>query len=257
MSQANTLSFVPTVFAGVGEETAFVEAGRVWDCCHWQPGSVRATPTQPEVEAACEAVARLHGLWASQIEVGLCPGIHNRLRIISETEPLLLAGPDALPTVSFSLDPLLRRALKISASLAPRAKSALHPWAQKRFRLQPCVRDLRAEHVLLENATVVGIIDFGAMGIDHPAVDLARLLDDFAGDDERLFQVGLASYRRMREDFADSDDFVHLLAVSGAVCSVLGWLVRLIVRREPILDQSAILVRVSQRIARIERISHI
>ena len=50
------------------------------------------------------------------------------------------------------------------------------------------------------------------------------------------------------------DDFVELLSRSGAVCSVLGWLARLVVRRERISDAARIRARLGELIARIKAV---
>lgn len=256
LARAAHLPFVPAVFPGAGGETVFVESGRVWDCCEWKLGAPRVNPTPAEVEAACEAVARLHEAWAGSPHVGPCPGVLNRLRVLAENEPLLRAEPDSLPPVAPPLDPLLRRAVGAAKRLAPQATKSLQPWADREFTLQPCVRDLRAEHVLFEGARVEGIIDFGAMAVDSPAVDLARLLGEYA-ETGALFSAGLAAYRRVRPSFDAPDEFVHLLARVGGVCSLLGWLVRLIVRREPVLDAAAIGSRLARLVARVEQISRL
>ena len=256
MSRAGHLPFIPMVFAGVGRETTCVEAGRLWDCCRWQPGDPLIAPMPADVESACEAVAQLHLAWGADAgtRCGPCPGVLNRLRILSENESLLLAGPDGLPPISPQLDPLLRQAVRGAASAAPLAAAALQPWATRILTLQPCVRDLRGDHVLFERNSVSGIIDFGAIGIDHPAVDLARLLIDYTQRDESLFAVGIAAYRRVRGEFEVPDEFVRLLSRSGAVCSVLGWLVRLVVRREAVLDFRPILSRLEPLVVGMARL---
>ena len=204
---------------------------------------------------ACEAVARLHTAWSDATQLGPCPGVRNRLRALVENEPLLFAGPDGLPSVSPHLDPLLRHAVATAACAAPLAVRALRPWEHRTFALHPCVRDLRGEHVLFESGCVGGIIDYGAAAIDHPAVDLARLLDDFAGPDDALFDVGLSAYRGVQSAFETPDDLVRLLARTGATCSVLGWLVRLVVRREPPADPFAVAARLGSLVARVDRIA--
>jgi homoserine kinase type II len=205
------------------------------------------------VEAACEAVAALHLAWGAEAQRGPCPGVRNRLRILAEHEPLLLAGPNALPSVSPQLDLLLRRAVAAVGRLAPHAANALHSWAGREFWLQPCARDLRAEHVLFDGDRVTGIIDFGATAVDSPAVDLARLLGDYPAEGEAFFGAGLAAYRRIRGEFDLPDEFVRLLAQSGAVCSVLGWLTRLVIRREPAFDEASIHSRLAQLVGRLEQ----
>lgn len=254
MACAEHLPFVPGVLRGADGTTIAVEGGTAWDCCRWMPGAPRAQPTTAEVAAACEAVARLHDAWASESQRGPCPGVANRLRALTENEPLLRAGPRALPPVSPLLDMLLRRAVEVAARTAPLAARALEPWARHTFTLHPCVRDLRGEHVLFEGGRVSGVIDFGAAAVDHAAVDLARLLGDFAGEDAARFGAGLSAYRGARPAFDAPDVFVRVLSRTGVVCSVLGWLVRLVVRREPASDPATIFARLHQLLARLERI---
>lgn len=211
-------------------------------------------PTPAEIEVACEAVWRLHEVWAASAEVGPCPGVRNRLRILKENEPLLHAGSDALPPIAPQLDPLLCRTVSVASRLAPQAADALQLWAHRNFVLHPCIRDLRAEHILFDENRVAGVIDFGAIGVDSPAVDLARLLDDYAVANGSLFATGLAAYRRACDMFDVPDELVLLLARSGAVCSLLGWLVRLVVRREPISDTASIASRLARLLVRVEQI---
>jgi homoserine kinase type II len=250
-SRAGRLPFVPSVFAGEGGETAFAEAGRVWDCCRWQPGEPRAAPATAEAEAAGEAVARLHLAWEGESRRGPCPAVRNRLQILAENEPLLRAGPGALPPVAPELDPLLRRALLAVRRVARSVAGALEAWSQFEFPLQPCLRDLRAEHVLFAGGRVAGLIDFGAAAVDWPAVDLARLLLDWP---EVPPPAALAGYRRARPHFDAPGDSVQVLLDSGAACSVLGWLARLAVRREAVPDAGAIASRLARLVARAERI---
>ena len=257
IARAAHLPFVPRVFAGAGGHTVFVEAGRVWDCVRWMPGAPRSTPTTEEVARACEAVAQLHSAWAFAPKPGPCPGVLNRLRVLEENAPLLAAGPKALPPVAQHLDALLQRALTVSARLAPLVTRSLRVWGEHTFALQPCVRDLRGEHVLFEDARVSGIIDFGAANVDHPAGDIARLLTDFAGTDETLFSVGVNAYRGARPAFDAPDEFVRVLARSGAVCSLIGWLVRFAVRREVFADPLAVAARLDSLLVRVEEFSHI
>jgi homoserine kinase type II len=74
---------------------------------------------------------------------------------------------------------------------------------------------------------VTGIVDYGAMAIDHPAVDLARLLGDYAEDSHDLFVRGLRAYRDAAGHFDSSEEFPILLAKTGALGSAINWLRRL------------------------------
>lgn len=251
MTAVGRLPFVPRVYG------LFEHDGGVWDCTQLMPGAPRTAPTVAEAAQACTAVAELHSAWAErEPRRGPCPGARNRIRVLSENEALLRAGPNALPKVNARLDPLLRDGASVVARVAPLALAALRSWEGREFALHPCARDLRGEHVLFSDGGVSGLIDYGAAGIDHAAGDLARLLGDYAESDAALFDVGLSAYRAARPALDAPDEFVRLLTDSGAVCSVLGWLVRLVVRREPIADAGAAFARLSQLLSRTERIAH-
>ncbi len=254
VARAAHLPFIPEVLPGAGGTTAVAADGRLWDCSRWMPGAPRRHPTAAELAAACTAVARLHRAWAADAGRGPCPGVLNRLRILAETEPLVRGGPAALPAVNPRLDPLLRRAVAAAARLAPAAARALEPWARRPLALRPCVRDLRGEHVLYDGGRVTGLVDFGAAAVDHPAVDLARFLGDAA--EEGASAAALGAYRAAGG--ADvADDFVRLLAHTGNVCAALGWVVRVVVRREPAGPADAVAARLAGVLDRLDRIARI
>jgi homoserine kinase type II len=248
MRRAAHLPFVPEVLRGEGGGLV-IEGDDVWDCCRWVPGAPLAHPTEAEVARACEAVARLHGAWAGESHRGPAPGVRNRLAILRENADLLRAGPGALPPVSPLLDPLLRRAVEVVARAAPHAARALEVWADVPLALQPCVRDLRADHVLFDGGAVRGVIDFGAAAVDHPAVDLARLLGDYGAH----IDAGLAEYRAARPGFETPNELVALLTHTGLLGSALGWVVRLAVRRERAGSPDAVAARVESLLEKIAR----
>ncbi len=258
LSQAAHLSFVPTVFKSVRKQSAVLVDGRVWDACRWLPGTPCEVPTVAEVRAACTAVAQIHLCWPALEDRRPCRGVVARLAILTDHRALLDDWNHTLPPFVPELDPLLRRAVQEVLRVADSATAVLRSWAAWPLPVRPCVRDLRGEHVLFEAERVTGIVDYGAMAVDHPAVDLARLLDDYASSDDNLFGEGLDAYRKEGAPLSLEvpDKFVRLLANTGAVCSILGWLVRFFVRREPVLRPAATAVRLWELLARVEHITH-
>ncbi len=256
LSRATHLPFVPTAYTSARKQRAVLVDGQYWDACRWMPGTPRAAPTVVEVRAACVAVARLHLCWPVLEDRRPCRAVAARLRIISDHRALLDEWNRGLPPFVSELDPLLRRAVREVTRLADNATAALRSWLVQPLPRQPCVRDLRGEHVLFEEARVTGIIDYGAMAVDHPAVDLARLLDDYAAYDGTLFDIGLAAYREAGSLLDVPNEFVRLLANTGVVCSIMGWLVRFFVRREPVLRPVAIATRLGELVTRVEQITH-
>jgi homoserine kinase type II len=76
---------------------------------------------------------------------------------------------------------------------------ALHePLSLLSFSLQPCLRDVWHDHILFTGEQVTGVIDFGAMDVDTPACDVARLLGGLVGDDVTNRQIGLTAYDSVR-----------------------------------------------------------
>ena len=66
------------------------------------------------------------------------------------------------------------------------------------LRLQPCLRDARPEHFLFEGDRLSGLVDFGAMGVDCVAGDLARLIGEWLDGDPAARGEALAAYERIR-----------------------------------------------------------
>jgi homoserine kinase type II len=249
MALAAHLPFVPRVIPTTGGDTFVSEAGRVWDVTRWMPGTPRENPSIADVETMCAAVARLHTAWPP-VEPAPCPGVLNRLRVLRGW----ITSPAPEPPSGSLYAALLRRAWSVARNAAPTAVHELLPWAAILLRVQPCVRDLRAAHVLFLADAVSGIVDYGALAEDHPAVDLARLLGDWAAvPGDWVFDTGLRAYRDAGGQLDVPDEFVRVLDRAGTVCSVIGWLRRLAYEAEARPDAAAVAARLGQLVARVER----
>jgi len=224
IKQVVHLPFVPTVLHTVEGGTVVQHEDRVWDVTKWLPGVPHTLAGQAEVEYACQAVAELHAVWSQLPQRSPCPGVMRRLEVLTQW----LSNPDlTIVNLQPSLMGLISRAMAIVERVAPFVLQALQPWKTVPMLLHPCIRDLRGEHVLYVGERVTGIVDFGAMDIDSPAIDLARLLGDLAGENEQLIAVGLNKYRQFRSGFDVDDGFIRLLDRAGVVCSIIGWFARL------------------------------
>jgi Phosphotransferase enzyme family len=251
MIRADHLSYVPSVLRAQDGTTSVVDSNRHWDATQWMPGSVLERPKAADVETACAAIAELHATWHDESTALPCPGVTNRLRLLREW----LAGhpnPSRFLHLPPELKDLVERAAVTISRAAPAALGALEPWEDVAFRCQPCLRDLRGEHVLFTSGRVTGIVDYGAMAIDHPAVDLARLLGDYAEDGYEMFARGLRAYRGAAGDFDTSDEFPTLLSRTGALGSAINWLRRLESGAEPPVGTADVTRRLSGILRRIE-----
>lgn len=250
VARAAHLPFVPQAVRTVTGASLVWDGRRCWDLTRWVPGAATDAPSVAEAGAAGAAVARLHRAWPAE-GAGPCPGVANRLRALADFRARLGPAVPPRPPVAEGQISLVRRAWGLVAASADRAERALGPWAGARVRLGPCVRDLRAEHVLFTRGAVTGLIDFGALAVDHPAVDLARYLGDVDDGGDRTGAV-LGAYRH-EAPLDVPDEFVLLLARTGAVCSLVGWLVRLVAERRTCADGAAVTRRLAHLIERVER----
>lgn len=165
------------------------------------------------------ALAALHRAWHPRESHAPqwvpCPGVVRRFDILTQFTP-----PREIPSHLIEAVALLR-------SHVPVALALLEPWRTSMFPIQPCLCDPRHDHLLFTGDTLTGLVDFGAAKRDHPAVDLARILDEFACGDDRLFDDGIVAYRASGGPVAIPTQFVHVLAYTGLVCAVIGWWERL------------------------------
>jgi len=225
MRRAAHLPFVPAILETANGQTVVAEAGQTWDAEQWMPGMPQESLTGKEIEAVGAAIAQLHAAWRPERTSAVCRGVSNRLRLLREWH----SGQPAIPApycFSPELNSLFRRALELVGKLAPTAIRELETWEGQALDMQPCVRDLRLEHVLFEAGQVSGIVDYGAMALDHPAVDLARFLGECSGDPWENCRDGLRAYRSANGQFDMPDEFVMQLAKSGALGSAIIWLRR-------------------------------
>jgi homoserine kinase type II len=249
MAQASHLTFVPALFQTAAGGTVAIADGRCWDLTRWMLGAHCETPDLSQVENACVAVALLHGVWRRDV-TSPSPGIQRRLEMLDawQKNPAMRRPSPKLPT---RLGELLHRATPVIDRLAPAAERALRPWSSVPLALQPCVRDLRGEHVLFRGAKVTGIVDFGAMQPDNPTLDLARLLGDLAGTNESFLTAGVRAYHEAGGDRNVTARLTWLLARVGAICSVIRWFTRL--ERPPDSGaKEAVVRRFTQLLKRIE-----
>ncbi len=146
------------------------------------------------------ALAAFHRALGTAPVEGPSPGLANRL---AEVERWLRSDFDALAAAlrPGRIDPLAEPAarwLDRARSLAPGLVGPLRRALGHPLPLQPCLRDARADHFLFEGDRLSGLVDFGAMGVDTVAADLARLLADAIGPDRRSRSEALAAYAAAR-----------------------------------------------------------
>lgn len=248
MREAAHLPFVPDVVHAGDGSTVIEQEDRLWDATRWMEGQACVRASAEEVALACEAAASLHEVWSRHSQVAPSPGVRRRVEVLEEWPRL---SRQRIEYADRELVALLGRADALVGRTAGKLLDELRPRQSLAVQVQPCLRDLRGDHVLFDAGRVAGVIDYGAMGIDSPALDLARLLGDLAGGDAELIAAGLNRYRVRRPNFDVSDEFVAQLERVGLICSLVGWRVRFSRRDAPEFNEE-MRFRLTSLIARAE-----
>src|SRR6185437_2387218 len=88
---------------------------------------------------------------------------------------------------------------------------------------QPCLRDVRPDHLLFTGERLTGLVDYGAMGVDTVAVDLARLMAEWLGRDRALRAGALDAYASVRPIDAAETALIDAFERSSALLGGGHW----------------------------------
>jgi Ser/Thr protein kinase RdoA (MazF antagonist) len=253
------LSFVPSVIATTTGHGHVEQAGRLWDLTEWLSGKAafHDHPSTARLEAACRALARIHDAWEllQKTEADICPAVRRRLAAAAEWRDLRQSGWQPRWTMA-EVDPLRPIAERAWRLLDPRVAAVpgrLQRWVQRRWQLQPCHCDVWHDNLLFDGETLTGLIDYGAAKIDHPTVDVARLLGSLVPDEPAAREVGLRAYRDIRPFRDEEAELALALDETGTVIGAATWLRWLYEEGRPFADRSAVARRLDVLVTRMER----
>jgi Ser/Thr protein kinase RdoA (MazF antagonist) len=200
---------------------------------HDRPGDARLRSTMHCLAAwhraaACFDPPGAEREWFGRSDQAASPAVTERLRLINDWRggrlarlkgAILRRPEDRLAEVGHAIVSLFERA-------TPNIAGELEAAARLRFRLQPCLRDVWHDHVLLIGDDVTGLIDPSACRMENVATDLARLIGSLAGDEARQWQLALEAYSRKNSLTPEELRLVAVLDRSAVLLSGLIWLDR-------------------------------
>jgi Ser/Thr protein kinase RdoA (MazF antagonist) len=220
--QAASLPFVPAPIAAADGRTVQEAGGRVWDLSPWMPGvaDLDRPPTSHRIRSAFAGLARFHAQFG-QGRRATSPGLATRL-----TDVWRWIGGD-FDAVRARLQPvgadprsdLTRLWIDRASRKARGLADLLYAEGHSLVPIQPCLRDTRPDHFLFEGDRLTGLIDFGAMGMDTVAGDLARLLGESIGTNPTARDEALSAYRSIRPL---RDEEAGLIATFEKANAILG-----------------------------------
>ena len=240
-----------------GSNRHFVKRdGYLWELTAWLPGTpdLISSPSPKSIRAALEALAQFHNATKSfHCVTGSSPGLQFRLDFTGRMLRSQLAQWQASlrDRQHHVHHDACREILRLSGDRLPALQHQLLDLHTTELNLQPCIRDIRPEHVLLDEERVRGIVDFGALRVDNVAIDVARLLGGISGSNAsaETWQVGIEAYEELRPlDDTERLAIRHFHRANIAL-SGLNWVQWLIVEDRQFEDDDAVAVRLSQILA--------
>jgi Ser/Thr protein kinase RdoA (MazF antagonist) len=260
--QASDLGFVPTPTVDRSGGTLQEYEGRFWEVGPWMPGAVEVArpPAPARVRAAFAALAAFHQRLVGERRAGTSPGLAQRHAAVAQ---LLRGGFDELERALHRPDAgppdearsMALRWLGLARTVAPRLLDPLREAAGRTVPLQPCLRDARPEHFLFEDDRVTGLVDFGAMGIDCVAGDLARLMGEWLDDDRSARADALAAYERIRPLDAAEAALIDAFASSSALLIGEHWIRWHFIEGRRFDDPSVVREGITRGLAHLERLA--
>jgi homoserine kinase type II len=267
---ANGISHVPVPIKALDGQTFLTQNNHFWELAPWMPGAAdyEQAPSDEKLVAAMVALAQFHNavadyspppeLTATLDAAGpsAIPRRIDRLRKLRQSEINKLSNAvDDATWPEFAV--VAREFLARLPNAIPRALALLEPLASANFPLQPCVRDIWHDHILFTGNDVTGIVDFGAVDIDIPATDIARLLGSLVGepglpfksrplefgDRSDCWQKGLAAYSAVRPLSSSETLAVFALNSANPILAGCNWIHWIFLDRRQFQDGQKIIVR--------------
>jgi homoserine kinase type II len=232
-------------------------AGHRWELTNWLKGNAdfHTNPSRLRLRSVMQTLARFHVLAARyEWRRGAAPAVDDRrvrfgvlrFRELATIErSLSIPLGNQIDDRAVRLLTLARKAIE-SPNLFNVLSSAPELW------LQPAIRDIHHDHVLFTGDEVTGLIDFGAMRIDTPLTDIARLVGSLVGDDRDARQFAFDAYSELRPLSEFDHRLINALDASGLVIGGLNWLTWLYVEHRDMGPVEPILRRLDQILMRLE-----
>lgn len=226
--------FLPTALPPIN----LVENGQLWHLVRWLPGKADyiQSPSHQRLQNAMTTLAKLHLAWQPPSSNSLdtidapraegSPAMADRIRMLQD----LLNQAEFHQWQSLARN---QREQQLVLRTMAQIERFGHAWLDelKSNSVIPtnvhCVlRDIWSDHILFTEDEVTGVIDLGAMRIDEPATDVARLIGSLEPNSKNNWMAGVEMYCELNPR-VDTRRVILLDKVSCLLSAVqwLRWLV--------------------------------
>jgi len=255
LNQAKDLGFVPVPLRDRLGSTLQEHRNRYWEITPWMPGSAKVGPSLSRecLVAGFRAIASFHQKLGDRTIQAPSPGLQTRLDELewlmgegfANFERAIEAGrgePGHAEALSW---------LELARQIAPRYHPILKAGSAIPCRLQPCLRDVRADHLLFVASELTGLVDYGAMRVDAVPGDLARLLAEWNLVDPWTRGVALRAYSEIRPLDSAEERLIEVFEGSAALLGASHWIRWHYVDQRSFEDPTAVLSGVRKGLDRL------
>ncbi len=204
LTVAAELGFVPNPIRDRAGQSVQEWNGRLWEITPWLVGAADSSrpPDVGHLRVAFAGLAAFHQRLAGEQVDAVSTGLRQRheeiIRLVRGGFHTLEIAIVRQNDVGASYRNLALSWLALARIIAPVLLEPLARVSSQVIRVQPTLRDARPEHFLFDGERLSGLVDFGAMGVESVAADLARLTGEWLDGDPATRREAISSYERVR-----------------------------------------------------------
>ena len=227
-----------------------------WELSRWMPGKPIAETeiNDDQLRAAANALAEFHNTTSSlSQQQRMSPAIEFRCVMIDRLWATQLEQLQATQDVSGVVDTGVKKMLLQQFRLQAHALRQQLELVRNVPVLQiPIFGDIWSDHVLFKNDEVSAILDFGAMKIESPCLDIARLFGSYADYSAEALRRGISFYSEFRELNDLELGLIELYDRGYVLLAGMQWLIWVELEQRVFMDKEAVRQRLQRLVRRCE-----
>ncbi|MBT7257018.1 MAG: phosphotransferase, partial [Planctomycetaceae bacterium] len=224
-----------------------------WELSLWMPGAPIAETeiNDGQLRAAARTLAEFHNTTNSlSQQQRASPAVDFRCNMIDRLWSTQLKQLKSTRDVSGVVDSGIKKVLLDQFQYQAHALRQQLELLRSTPVLQiPIFGDIWSDHVLFNNDEVSGIVDFGAMKIESPCLDIARLFGSYADFSSEALRRGVSYYGEFRGLNDLDHSLIELYDRAYVILAGVQWLIWIEREQRFFLDNEA----VRQRLHRLVR----
>ena len=227
-----------------------------WELSLWMPGKPIAETkiNDDQLRAAARALAEFHNttsLLSQQQRAS--PAIDLRCTMIDRLWAAQLEQLQSTQVVSDVVD------IGVKKMLLEQFRYQAHALRQQLELLRsvpvfqiPIFGDVWSDHVFFKNDEVSGIVDFGAMKLESPCLDIARLFGSYADYSSEALPRGISYYGEFRELNDLDRSLIKLYDRGYLILAGIQWLIWLELEQRVFSDNESVRQRLHRLVRRCD-----